>query len=172
MNRNSMLYWFPFVQRSGITHPRTEIVPVDPSAMWCLLDGRDGFSDETKATLLAAGRRIGYPLFLRTDQLAGKHLWRESCYVPGEDVLFQHIWALAESHGMVWASRTRGHGFRVLGVESSFTAFQACRWPGSAATSSRTTRSSAITRTGRRALLRRGGTTRPCRLTGGCAWPA
>src|SRR4030042_84084 len=101
MERNSLLYWFPFVPRSGVPHPPTLIVPVDPSALWAMLDGRDGFSEASKKALVEAGRKIGYPLFLRTDQLSGKHERRETCYVPSEDILFQHIYGLVEWHGCV-----------------------------------------------------------------------
>ena len=124
--RNSMLYWFPFVQRSGVSHPRTLIVKVEPSALWAMLDGRDGFGDASKKALVEAGRKIGYPLFLRTDQLAGKHSWVDTCYVPSEDVLFQHIYELVETHGcVIGVPDPQALVFReLLPLESSFTAFR------------------------------------------------
>jgi len=101
-NENSLLYWFPKVRYLGIPVPRTAIVEVEASALWAMLDGKDELTAKTKQALVEAGETIGYPLFLRTDQLSNKHQWKDSCYVPEEKALFQHIYGVMEGHGMAF----------------------------------------------------------------------
>jgi len=95
MNKDSLLFWWPRIQYLPIPMPRTEIFPVDRDL---LLDAIDDpqllmpFMPEISAT----ASKIGYPLFLRTDQASGKHDWKNSCYVPNEEALRDHILKVIE----------------------------------------------------------------------------
>ena len=122
---NSLLYWFPKVLASGVPAPRTGIVMVGHLNLWELLDGTDPFTEETKRSLVAVGRAVGYPLFLRTDILANKHDWKDSCYVPDEEVLFQHIFSLVERHALAFGiPDPQALVFReLLAVRPAFHAF-------------------------------------------------
>ena len=101
-DRNSLLYWWPAVQRLGIPAPDTEIVMIPDG----LLEGILGHEPEKlaeagwpkffQAVADAADRMGGYPVFLRTDILSGKHNWDDTCYVPSLRVLEKHIGALIE----------------------------------------------------------------------------
>lgn len=119
-----MYAWLPAVEKAGVPSPGTEMVYLGWRPMMDLMDykplpKRDGIE--------AAGQRIGYPLFLRTDLASGKHNWRESCYVPSPDDLWRHIYSVIEFNFM---ADIRGLGpvglaFReFIPLDSAFTAFQ------------------------------------------------
>ena len=40
------------------------------------------------------------PVFLRTDQMAGKHSWDRTCYVESADVMYRHVMMLLEDNYM------------------------------------------------------------------------
>lgn len=145
INPTSMLYWWPLTQSIGVPDPRTEIVPlaeptdatvflytctvhhpadVDPKNPDCR-NRLDALYDRC----VAVTRRIGFPLFLRTDLTSGKHGWAHTCYVASEDVLRQHIAAVVEEHGVaMWMEGPAGAlgalVFReFLTLDAPFTAF-------------------------------------------------
>mgnify|MGYP000335996289 CR=1 FL=1 len=96
IDENSMLYWYPKIKNLNIPQPRTEIVEVNES-IFDLLDGKLPRNiDEIKRV----ARKIGYPLFMRTDHLSGKHEWKYTCYVETEKDLIPHISNLVESSAM------------------------------------------------------------------------
>ena len=103
-SKNCLSYWFPRLLDAGIPVPRTEIVQMSGEAardVYGVFDGRPmtsitsashAFFDE----LLAACKRIGYPVFLRTGQGSGKHKWRDTCYLAGPNELRRHVVNLIE----------------------------------------------------------------------------
>ena len=97
-NNSSMTYWWPLVQDCGVPMPRTEMVPVGGDIS-SILDGGD-FPERLVADVTAACERMGYPAFLRSDRLSGKHEYIETCYVPGPEKIAQHICAITEEHAM------------------------------------------------------------------------
>lgn len=87
IEQSSMLYWWEKVKNLPIPKPRTIIVPFkDP--------GKDF------QRLKEAARKIGYPIFLRTDHTSGKHYFYKTCYVPSEDELVYHVNELLEFSDM------------------------------------------------------------------------
>ncbi len=90
-DKNSMLIWWPRVKDLGIPVPRTEILDC-----FC----KRGSGGKFIADITAAGHRIGYPLFLRTDLASGKHGWDKTCYIPTPDVLIPHMYAVCEENDM------------------------------------------------------------------------
>ena len=144
MNLTSLCYWWPRIHDLGIPVPRTEIVLLPQptsaavAAMTCVVHPGnhdvESPSCETELSrmepeLRAAGERIGYPLFLRTDMLSGKHSYRDTCLVPEADALWDHVFRLAEEHEMaLWLERDNdltAFIFReLIDLNSRFTAFQ------------------------------------------------
>lgn len=124
MNRTSLLYWYPKIKRLGIPMPKTRCV--NTPNVYSILDGKL-LPDKTPQAIIAAGRAIGYPLFLRTDLMSGKHLWEDTCYVPDEKALFRHIFAVVEDN----ACKSWGENDPValvfreyIPLVSAFTAFK------------------------------------------------
>jgi len=94
--QNSLLYWFPKICNLNIPVPRTEWVLVEGDLLQYLYSEKE-LPRELRNELIACGRKIGYPLFLRTDNLSGKHDWERTCYVQTENDLVEHVYALIET---------------------------------------------------------------------------
>lgn len=80
-NRTRLSWWFPQIPQ-GINVPQTQIIPYDGPNLLRLVDG-DVFLEfhELCASIRLAGKQLGWPLFLRTDYLSGKHSWMDTCHV-------------------------------------------------------------------------------------------
>jgi len=125
-DRNSLLYWLPVVQDCGVPTPVTEIVMCDEERLMPLLDGQGFFPKDVGRALKRAGDRIGYPLFMRTDQLSGKHEWFYTCYVSSADQLRSHAVALVQESCMEFgvASSSAFALRQFLHLDAAFLAFQ------------------------------------------------
>lgn len=130
MDKNSLLYWFPIIIHLPIPMPRTKWVEI-PFEVFCeYVDLEDTtkrlrIADYTEQIKFKA-RRIGYPLFLRTDLASGKHSWKKSCYVEKEEDLFSHIWQVVEFNFIadVFGLEPEALVFReFIPMASRFTAF-------------------------------------------------
>jgi len=91
-SRSSLLYWFPKIKDLGIPIPETEWVEIPHKLGWKLITGKGleefrPFLEEIKEK----ARRIGYPVFIRTDQASGKHLFDQACLVLREEDLLRSI---------------------------------------------------------------------------------
>lgn len=97
---NNLSFWFPKIRAAGLPVPETRIVETSLPLM-NLLDGEhvDGF-DDLVAELQADGHALGYPCFLRTGYLSGKHEWSTTCYVESPEVMAQHVVTLVEESAM------------------------------------------------------------------------
>jgi hypothetical protein len=78
LDPNSALIWLPPILRAGLPVPRTEVIRVDPDALWVAIG--DARPEETTHAhpvpwdeMEAAAARIGYPCFVRTDLSSAKH---------------------------------------------------------------------------------------------------
>jgi hypothetical protein len=113
MKKSSSLgYWYPILLEMGVNTPQTIAIDTnkyDPNCEKALrkVFWMEELSEEDKrsigsfmATMKQLGRRIGYPLFLRTGHTSYKHEWLDTCYVQNEEVLPQHIQNIAE-HGFM-----------------------------------------------------------------------
>ncbi len=145
MNPNSMLYWWPRTNDLGIPTPRTVMVEFDPpepaeALMYaCVAHPKEEVDpgnsecaiwlDAHDDRIAAAAQGIGFPLFMRTDQVSGKHHWETTCYVPDEDALRSRTWAVIEAHALaLWMEGPDGNvaGLALrqfLDLEAPFTAF-------------------------------------------------
>lgn len=96
-DKNSMLHWYPLVKNLCIPQPRTEIIPIKSRATFDWGDFIDGKATiEEMEQIKDACNKMGYPVFIRTDQLSGKHDWKNTCYVEKEEDLEPHLRALVE----------------------------------------------------------------------------
>jgi hypothetical protein len=100
-DRNCLSFWFPRLAGSHLPLPPTQVITSDAD-LTCVLDGEtpEGW-DEFIADVRAAGDRVGWPCFLRTGHISGKHEWERTCYVPGPGALEQHVAGLVEWSHMV-----------------------------------------------------------------------
>lgn len=125
LRKNSMLYWFPFIENlEPLKIPRTILVEVgEPELLDFLLDQH--IPPEWVHKFKVAAREIGYPVFIRTDECSGKHNWKDTCFVPSEDRLLRNIYRLIEDNeGMMGLHYTALVFREMILTESVFTAFR------------------------------------------------
>ena len=98
--RNSLRYWLPHVRALRIPHPRTVVVPIGD--WWSeMLDGKAP-PDSAARRLQSIADQLGYPLFVRTDYMSGKHDYDHACHLACREDLFRNIYNLFEAHGMAF----------------------------------------------------------------------
>lgn len=99
INKNSMLYWYPKIKDLPIPMPRTVIWRI-PKKYYPKIWWNEGIVrkmlKENENEIKKVAKKVGYPLFLRTDQASGKHGWEKTCYVESEDVLLDHAYNVIE----------------------------------------------------------------------------
>jgi len=101
MDKNSMLFWYPLIKNLPIIpQPETIIVEVDPKFAYDVIDGK-GMYPEMGRFVQTIGK-LGLPVFIRTDQMSGKHDWKKTCYfdaslTPSHTGLLGHIYRLTEA---------------------------------------------------------------------------
>jgi hypothetical protein len=96
---SSMLNWFPKI--GGILPvPKTVILPITKEETFEIISLLDGemISEELHQKIKETANKIGYPLFLRSDQGSAKHDYDHSCHVENEGVLLGHLACLFEWH--------------------------------------------------------------------------
>lgn len=133
MDKTSLLYWYPIIKGLSIPMPKTTWVEI-PFEVFCdYIDAvetasptvRPKIEDYTQDIKVKA-KKIGYPLFLRTDLASGKHSWDKSCYVEKEEDLFKHIWEVVEFNftADIFGLECNALVFReYIPMASQFTAF-------------------------------------------------
>ena len=97
--QSSMTYWWPLVRDLPIPQPKTLCVPTDHEAMFGMLYDKPAPAD-TLEKIRECCDSLGYPAFIRTDQLSGKHDWNKTCYLERPGDLGQHLYWLADATGM------------------------------------------------------------------------
>ena len=125
LNKNSMLFWHPYTEVIDIPQPKTKIVRVDQS-LSNILEGHP-LPNYLELLFKEKAKEIGYPLFLRTDFASAKHDWKNTCFVPSEDRLINHIAQVVEFNDMagIIGLPYQAIIFReYIPLESSFRAFK------------------------------------------------
>lgn len=95
MARSSLLHWFPRIKDLGIPVPKTGIVPVDHRAMCKDHDRSYPAALAREVEAVVADLDLSYPIFIKGDEAAGKHRYRDTCYVESPEVLAAHIYEVA-----------------------------------------------------------------------------
>jgi hypothetical protein len=124
-DKNSMLYWYPLIEKLLIPQPETICVRVNPAAAFEILDGAMYPQLERFQEAVTV---LGLPVFIRTDQLSGKHNWKNTCFLdrPQRKELERHIRALVdETLGCdVFGKLVSAFFFRkYISMDSKYTAF-------------------------------------------------
>jgi len=117
--------WFPKI-KDILPVPKTIILNLTPEESIEAMNLLDGvmISDALYSQIKESAARIGYPLFLRTDQGSAKHDWKDTCYVESEDKLVGHVAALVNWQLMRFLPAPRALVFReLLPLYSRFKAF-------------------------------------------------
>lgn len=99
-DRNRLSYWFPKLP-SHIPVPETKIITHTGEDLINLMDKRipEGF-DILCSDVTQAGYEVGWPMFLRTDYLSGKHNWKDTCHISTPQDVGNHILCLVEESAM------------------------------------------------------------------------
>lgn len=127
-NRNSMFYWYPKIATLPIPQPKTVMlrIPKASELFRSVCDGDWSYFEPFKDDVTATADKIGYPLFLRTDQASGKHDWKRSCFVEKREDLLSHVGRVIEFNEMadLFGLPYTGFAFReYIPMDSRFTAF-------------------------------------------------
>lgn len=95
-NRTRLSWWFPKLP-DCIPTPETVIILYTGEDLINMLDGDilPNFSTLSLAIQIA-GDELGWPLFLRTDYLSGKHSWKKTCHVPDPKFIKKRVLSLVE----------------------------------------------------------------------------
>lgn len=91
-SKNSFLYWYPKIAAlPNVPIPKTKIFHLVDDDAFVLRANRAEFARNHASEIDALLADFCFPLFLKTDELAGKHDWKDTCFVPAKDVLYQHM---------------------------------------------------------------------------------
>lgn len=125
LDHDSLLYWYPKIV-GMIPTPHTEWVDV---ADWRILCGVIDGDLEKKfepylPQVLATAKRVGYPLFMRTDLGSAKHEWDNTCFVPDEAGLLRNLGSLLDNTFACDMCSTALVFRQFIHMESRFTAFR------------------------------------------------
>lgn len=130
MNKNSFFYWYPKI-RNQVPTPKTEMFIIPPDQLMKLIntpEDHETFLEKWGDVLREKANLIGYPLFMRTDQMACKHSWKNTCYVATEEDLFRNMFRLVDENfavDMFGEAEPNGLVFReFLNLEYKFKAFE------------------------------------------------
>lgn len=121
--KNTMFYWYPIVEKSGILSPKTTLIPFEGVLSYDIFDGKPNNDfDIFVKQLEQAADKIGYPLFVRTDETSNKHDWVDSCYVESKEQIRGHLLNILEMIEMSIGLGFKGVALReFLQLESTFT---------------------------------------------------
>ena len=134
--KNSLFYWYPKIKDLGIPMPETVMIPFpseDTVGALFFIDSEyrekkdDQLKEEYEALIAEACAKIGYPVFLRTDETSNKHGWNDTCFLTKEGSIPRHLYDLiefTEMAGMMGGLNIHGFVIReFLQLDTRFTAF-------------------------------------------------
>ena len=90
INESSLLNWWPKVKHLDVPMPRTIIIEVSGEDIDYIIEHRR-VPENLYKRVRSAADEVGYPAFLRTDQLSGKHEWNRTCFVEKPENLERNI---------------------------------------------------------------------------------
>lgn len=128
MNRNSALIWLPKIVEAGISTPQTELVKYEHEAVREVFDGGEPKAfDELLVMVRTACKKIGYPIFVRTDLSSAKHDGPKAYRINKEEDIPRAIYATLEDNEMkFWLEPEGSKAILVrewLELQSPFAAF-------------------------------------------------
>lgn len=122
----SMCWWWPRIQRiPALRTPRTIEVAVPKG--YNIVTVLDGVRppESFVADIAAAGRKVGYPAFIRGDLVSGKHEWPSTCLLESPTSVSLHIHNLTEACYLAGPDIAPKAFFvrQLLDLEAEFVAF-------------------------------------------------
>lgn len=121
-----MFYWWPRIKDLPINVPETVMIPLDGKVTSYVIDGKpDAPFDAMVEKAIEAAERMGYPVFIRSDEMSNKFDWENSCYVTKSEDMNRNICSILEATMMTMM----GPGFtgvavrEFLELDARFTAF-------------------------------------------------
>ena len=99
MKKNSMFYWYPKIKDLDIPQPKTEMYKFNKEE-FKIIQHEEGIPKTLYNNCLPFAEKIGFPLFMRTDNSSCKHGWEKTCYVPDKKSLKHHIFELLSNSAM------------------------------------------------------------------------
>lgn len=95
-SNSSAMYWYPIIKDiKGINIPKTEIVEIRPEDILVLCSNIEMFKLDYGDAFNEALNNFDFPVFVKTDELAGKHDWKDTCYIASPDEFYSHLQNLA-----------------------------------------------------------------------------
>ena len=100
--QSSMLYWWPKVEKAKVPKPKTYVIKLKEKEIIKTLDWleKGKLPSKYRNQLKKYGAKLGYPLFLRTDEFSDKWSFTKTCFVASENQLEQHALALIDASWM------------------------------------------------------------------------
>jgi len=113
-DKNSMFYWYPKIKDLNIPQPKTEMYKFNNEEFELIRN--EEMPNSLLKNCLEIAEKIGFPLFMRTDQSSCKHGWKKTCFVESRESLEHHFFELLNTSTMQgWMSYTdNGLVFRGL----------------------------------------------------------
>lgn len=101
-----MFYWYPIVKDLPIPQPRTILIRHEDAWKGHLsLDPLDGKPDPAFDKMIAEAEieadKMGYPVFIRSDEYSGKHSWKNTCFIARREDIHPHVAAILEEIEML-----------------------------------------------------------------------
>lgn len=105
-SKNSLIYWFPRLHKDDVLRqhlPRTVVIKVfhDFPIDYSLYGSKKEFNAVLKAWFEFLGdvaeQLFGFPVFMRTEYLSMKWLWRNTCFVENKKTIGNNFLELATS---------------------------------------------------------------------------
>jgi len=113
IGKNSMFFWWPLVKDLPINTPETILIRLEGEVTFKVIDGKpDAAFDAMVEKAIQAAEQIGYPVFIRSDELSSKFDWENSCYVTNSRDMGNHICNILEATAMAIGPRFRGVAVR------------------------------------------------------------
>jgi hypothetical protein len=120
---SSMDHWFPLTKNLPIPQPRTEAVLTQGTDKWHKFLENPNILNDRLGKLINCAKKLGYPLFIRTDQSSAKHSYVDTCKVESMDKLGPNLYRLIEENIMCDQNIQTLYFRSFIELDSVFTAF-------------------------------------------------
>ena len=97
--QNTMFYWYPKIKDLDIPQPKTESYKFTKDE-YKTLHKTEGIPTTLYDNCILVAEKIGFPLFMRTDNSSCKHGWKKTCYVEIKESLKMHLFELLSTSMM------------------------------------------------------------------------
>lgn len=101
-DKSSMTNWYPLIKTLDIPQPKTVTIntyPIDHFEWVKYLEegARLEHIDAFEKALTMACTEMGFPAFIRTDHISGKHRWNHTCFVDSRENVVRNFRGVLES---------------------------------------------------------------------------